>query len=282
MVSTLAADLGHTMIFPALVSGGVLHVVSHECASDVDALAAYFEREQIDCLKIVPSHLESLLTAVRSEQDLPRQRLILGGEVSRLGLVERIRAWAPSCQVFNHYGPTETTVGVLTCEVKNNGFDTRTPTLPLGRPIANTQVYVLDAHLQPVPVGVAGELYIGGEGIARGYFNQPKLTAERFIPDPFSGMPGTRLYRTGDRGRHLPVGNIEFLGRADRQVKVRGYRIEPGEIESVLASHPGVRQCVVVLCEDDAADKRMVAYVVEIGKQKLSIADLISNDLLFL
>jgi acyl carrier protein len=134
-------------------------------------------------------------------------------------------------------------------------------TIPIGRPIANTRIYLLDKYLQPVPMGVVGELHIGNDGLAQGYLNQPELTAEKFVPNPFSDEPGARLYKTGDLARYLPDGNIEFLGRIDNQVKIRGYRIELGEVEAVLSQHPGVLEAVVV-ARDDALDKRLVAYVV--------------------
>jgi amino acid adenylation domain-containing protein len=261
-VSTLAADLGNTMVFAALCTGGCLHVLSQERVADSKAMADYFKCHPIDCLKIVPSHLAALQTSPDSQSILPRRLLVLGGEVSRSDWVERLQAMAPGCAILNHYGPTETTVGVLTYRVEEHRHAPITSTLPLGRPLANVQIYLLDQHLQPVPIGVQGELYIGGASVARCYFNRPGLTAERFIPNPFSNLPGVRIYKTGDLARHLPDGNLEFLGRLDNQVKIRGYRIEPGEIETTLVRHPAIQQAVVLAPEDTPGDKRLVAYCV--------------------
>lgn len=261
-LSTLAADLGNTMIFPALCTGGCVVVVPYDLASNPGRLAAYFERHPIDCLKIVPSHLSALLCSSRAKQVLPQELLILGGEAASQALIDRLKTLSSDCRILNHYGPTEATVGVLTCPVSLSDVSAQTTHLPLGWPIANTQVYVLDAYLQPVPVRVAGELYIGGAGLARGYLNQPSLNAERFIPNPFAGRGGARLYRTGDRARYLFNGNVEFLGRMDRQVKIRGFRIELQEIEAVLAEHPEVQQAIVHLPEESGPQQRLVAYIV--------------------
>lgn len=260
-VSTFAADLGNTVIFPALCSGGCLHIISQERATDPQAIAAYFQQHSIDCLKIVPSHLQALLSASNAAQILPKKRLILGGEPLMWNLIETIKKYNPDCSIFNHYGPTETTVGVLTYQVRMQG-DRISQTVPLGRPLPNTQIYLLDSHLQPVPVGVAGELYIAGAGLARGYLNQPELTAEKFICKSLTQEPETRLYKTGDLARYLPDGNIEFIGRVDHQVKLRGFRIELGEIEAVLGQHPAVQKTVVMVREDVPGNKRLVAYVV--------------------
>ncbi len=275
-VSTFAADLGYTMIFPALC-GGTLHVITEDKLVNPDALAEYFELHKIDCLKVVPSHLEALLMARHPEQVLPRLRLILGGEVAQPGLLARLGELEAACEVFNHYGPTEATVGSLTFHVPKERLQVpaaEAAALPLGRPIANTRVYVLDAHGQPVPPGIYGELYVGGKGVARGYHNQPELTAERFVPDPFSGEPGARLYRTGDVGRHLPNGEIEFAGRTDNQVKIAGQRIEPGEIEVALGEHPAVRTAIVVTRDHLPGERGLVAYVVTQLETPVSISGL--------
>ncbi|MFY0528921.1 amino acid adenylation domain-containing protein [Archangium gephyra] len=258
-VSTLAADLGHTSLFPSLCLGGTLLLVSREHASDPSALAGWFERHAVDCLKIVPSHLGALLASDAAARVLPRQRLILGGESTDPALIARVRELAPDCEIHNHYGPTETTVGVLTCHLtRGRTFES----VPLGRPLTNVEVYVLDARMRPVPVGVPGELYIGGASVARGYLGRPDLTAERFIPSPFGSEPGGRLYRTGDRVRWLPEGVLEFLGRFDDQLKIRGFRIEPGEVEATLAHHPAVREAVVLARGSTSGDRRLVAYAV--------------------
>jgi amino acid adenylation domain-containing protein len=263
VVSTLAADLGHTCVFPALATGGCLHLVSRECAADPAAFAAYCRRHPIDCLKIVPSHLAELEAAV-GETVLPRLRLILGGEACDRGFAERLHAMVPAgCVVFNHYGPTETTVGA-TAGVLDGPDRSAGTTVPLGRPLADTRAYVLGLDLRPVPIGVHGELLLGGDHVVRGYVGSPGLTAERFIPDPF-GICGERLYRTGDRARILPDGRLEFLGRMDRQVKIRGFRIEPQEIEAALLTHPEIRAAVVEVREDGRGERRLMAWVVRTG-----------------
>ncbi len=265
-VSTFAADLGNTVIFPSLCTGGCLHIISQECATNPTALADYCHHHPIDCLKIVPSHLAALLTGSHPEQILPRQCLVLGGEVATWELIEQIRQHA-NCRIINHYGPTETTIGVLTYPVED--YNPKSATVPLGRPLPNTQIYLLNQHLQPVPLGVPGELYIGGDNLARGYLNQPELTEEKFIPNPFNKSKvksqkskANRLYKTGDLARYLPDGTIEFLGRIDHQVKIRGFRIELGEIEAVLSEYPSVQQVVVIARDDMPGGKRLVAYII--------------------
>ncbi|MFM6517245.1 MAG: non-ribosomal peptide synthetase, partial [Microcystis panniformis] len=235
--------------------------------TDSNAFLEYCQQHPFDYLKIVPSHLAALLSAAQPETKLPWQKLILGGEPTTWNLAEKVLIHAPQCQIFNHYGPTEATVGVLTFAMDSQSIsqsqrDSSTQNVPLGRPLANTQIYLLDQNLQPVPIGVQGELYIGGASLARGYLNRPELTNEKFIPHPFHQETENRLYKTGDLARYLPDGNIEYLGRIDNQVKIRGFRIELGEIEAVLSQHNYVEITCVIAREDSPGIKRLVAYIV--------------------
>jgi amino acid adenylation domain-containing protein len=262
-VSTLGADLGNTCIYPSLISGGTLHIIGYEMATDPRRFADYTSKHPVDVLKIVPSHLQALLQSDEAQKLLPRKYLVTGGETLTPKLIEKIASLNPACEVINHYGPTETTVGSLTLKLKEYDWKKAGLTsIPIGRPIANTQAYVLDQNLAPVPIGVIGELYIAGEGVTAGYLNQPEKTAERFLRNPFSTDANAKMYRTGDLARCGEDGAIEFLGRGDDQVKVRGFRIELGEIESVLAKHSAVKQVVVLAREDERGDKRLLAYVV--------------------
>ncbi|MCU7245972.1 MAG: amino acid adenylation domain-containing protein [Microcystis aeruginosa WS75] len=267
LVSTFAADLGNTVIFPSLINGGCLHLLSEARTTDSNAFLEYCQQRPFDYLKIVPSHLAALLSAAQLETRLPWQKLILGGETTTWNLVEKVIIHAPQCKIFNHYGPTEATVGVLTFAVDSQSIsqhqrDSSTQNVPLGRPLGNTQIYLLDQNLQPVPIGVQGELYIGGASLARGYLNHLELTSEKFIPHPFHQTTESRLYKTGDLARYLPDGNIEYLGRIDNQVKIRGFRIELGEIEAVLSQHNYVETTCVTAREDSPGIKRLVAYIV--------------------
>jgi amino acid adenylation domain-containing protein len=264
-VSTLGADLGNTSIYPALISGGTLHVIPYEMSTDPQRFAAYLAEHPMDVLKIVPSHLQALLHSEEARRLLPRKYLIFGGETLTPRLLEKVEALNPACEILNHYGPTETTVGSLTLQLnKYDWKSARLASIPIGKPIANTQVYILDQNLEPVPIGVTGELYIAGAGVSAGYLGQPEKTAERFVGNPFAADADSsaRMYRTGDLARYGEDGNLEFLGRIDDQVKVRGFRIELGEIEAALARHSAVKQAVVVVREDEKGDKRLLAYVV--------------------
>ena len=262
LVSTVAADLGNTVLFPSLATGGCLHVISEERAESGSLLGDYFARERIDVLKIVPSHFSALQTGGKPEQLMPRQRLILGGEASRPEWLGQLRALRPECEIFNHYGPTETTVGVLTYHV-DGPPPASASTVPLGRPLPNNFVRIVDGDGAIVPIGDAGELCVSGAGVGRGYLNRPEQTAEKFILDPHPAHGSwSRIYRTGDRARYLPDGNVEFLGRIDDQIKLHGNRIEPAEIERALRETPGVREAIVVPRPNDAGALRLVAYLV--------------------
>ena len=262
IVSTFAADLGHTMTFPSLCLGGALHIISQTLARDSASLFTYFERHPIDNLKIVPSHLDALISAADLSYALPRKRLILGGEATSKALLEKVRNLAPGCEVYNHYGPTETTVGVVT-----HHLTVFSDVVPLGRPIPNTEAYVLDNRQRLAPVGMVGELYIGGAGVSRGYLNHPELTAGKFVPNPFGAEPGARMYRTGDLACHRPDGLIDFRGRADNQVKFHGFRVELDEITRALVQHPQVRNGIVTVRPDRNGNDLIVAYYV--SRQKL-------------
>jgi amino acid adenylation domain-containing protein len=259
--SSLGFDLTVTSLFAPLVSGrGVVLVPDGEGAENLRSVLE--AGGGFSLIKITPAHLALLAELVPpSEAARQTRALVIGGEALLGEALQFWREHAPETRVVNEYGPTETVVGCCVYEVAAGRAPSR-GAVPIGRPIANTQLYLLDANLRPVPEGVWGELHIGGAGLARGYTNQPALTAERFVPNPFAQEPGARLYRTGDVVRYLPDGNIEYLGRRDEQVKLRGYRIELGEIESALARHPAVGEAAVVLREDAPGDKRLVAYVV--------------------
>jgi amino acid adenylation domain-containing protein len=258
-VSAVSTDLGNTAIFPALAGGGCLHLIATDVASDGAAFSEYLADRPLDVLKITPSHLASLLDAAAGPI-APRRWLILGGEALSWELAQRVLV-PGGPRVVNHYGPTEATIGCCTYELELDQCRPAAATVPIGRSISNASAYVLDPLMQPVPVGVAGELYIGGEGVARGYVNQPEQTAEVFVPDPFSEDPQARLYRTGDLARRLPDAGLEFLGRADQQVKIRGYRVEPAEVQAVLMREPSVSQAAV-LAVGEGESRRLAAYVV--------------------
>ena len=263
LVTAISTDLGNTSVFPALCSGGTLSLISPATAADPGALAARMREQPADVIKITPSHLSALLASNDADL-LPRRLLVLGGEACSWDIVARVRELS-DCRVLNHYGPTETTIGSCTLEVEDGPGEYAPVTVPVGRPIRNTACYILDGRGRPVPVGVAGSLFISGAGVARGYVGQDELTLERFVADDFGAVDGGRMYSTGDHARWLPDGTIEFLGRADEQVKIRGFRVEPSEIESTLRKLPAVREASVVAREESSGEKRLVAYVVSDG-----------------
>jgi amino acid adenylation domain-containing protein len=252
-VTSLSFDIAALELFLPLIVGARLVVVSREVACDGTRLLAALHGSGATIMQATPSTWRLLLAAGWQGSD--QLTILCGGEALPQQLAHQLREQGAS--LWNLYGPTETTIWSTVYQVSS----TDRP-IPIGRPIANTEIYLLDQHLQLVPIGVSGELHIGGAGLARGYLNRPELTAEKFIPHPFSHEPGARLYKTGDLARYLPDGNLEFLGRIDQQVKIRGFRIEPGEVESVLGQHPAIRETVVVAREDIPGDKRLVAYVV--------------------
>ena len=255
-LAPVSFDAATFEIWGALLNGARL-VLAPSGSLDLDRIARTISRHEVDTLwltaglfrQVVETH-PHLLAGVK--------RLLAGGDVLPIATVRRVRELYPALTLINGYGPTETTT--FACTRLITGEDLDAERIPIGSPISNTRVYVLDEHLSPVPIGVAGELYISGAGLARGYLNRPDLTAERFVPCPF-GSPDERMYRTGDIARWLPDGMLDFVGRADSQVKIRGYRIEPGEIETVLAGIDGVAQAVVAPREI-AGDTRLVAYLV--------------------
>ncbi|MFC8710189.1 amino acid adenylation domain-containing protein [Streptomyces sp. NPDC057197] len=259
LLSTAAADLGYLSLFGALVSGGTLHLLERERAIDPVGLAAYFAAHPVDVVKMVPSHLELLAAHGDLAQVLPRRVLVLAGEACPPELVVRVRAARPALRLHNHYGPTETTVSVLGCEPAGTGDPGAGASVPLGTPFPGAVCYVVDRAGRPAPTGTAGELWIAGPGVARGYAGDTEATERAFVPDPVGGM--RRCYRTGDRVRVRADGLLEFLGRLDDQVKVRGYRVEPGEVAAACRALPAVREAVA-LAVGDTHRRRLVAWLV--------------------
>ncbi|MFC5474606.1 amino acid adenylation domain-containing protein, partial [Paraherbaspirillum soli] len=245
--------------FAPLLSGARLVLAKPDGQRDVAYLAELIQSQEIHTLQVVPTLLSMLLETPAFAACHSLRRVFCGGEALAASLIARFHAQLPQAQLINLYGPTEATIDA-TYWVCPPGASAAS--ISIGGPIANTRIYLLDAQGQPAPVGVAGEIYIGGAGVARGYLNRPELTAERFMHDPFSAQPGARMYRSGDLGRWRADGTIAYLGRNDFQVKLRGFRIELGEIETQLATHPAVRTAVVVAREDSPGDRRLVAYVV--------------------
>jgi len=244
-VSTLTADLVLTSVLGALVTGGTLDIVDAVTATDPSRWLAHCERHPADCLKITPSHLAALLTGPHPERGLPRQHLVLGGEPLGWPLVERVTALGGSGKIHNHYGPTETTVGCTLMEV-TPAFDRGSTVVPIGGALAGAVVTVGDADGVPLPPGVLGEVWIEGPGVARGYAGDPASTAQRFAP---GWRHGERRYRSGDRGRLRTDGTIELVGRTDDEVKIRGFRVAPSELEAVLSRAPGVLGAAVLSTE---------------------------------
>ncbi|NEP03802.1 MAG: amino acid adenylation domain-containing protein [Okeania sp. SIO4D6] len=269
--SSIGFDLTVSSLFSPLLIGQQVILLPEQ--NEIEALSQLLSSQKnLSLVKITPAHLEILNTLIPPEKASNQTRaLMIGGEALPLKTVSFWLNNAPETKIINEYGPTETVVGCCVYQVKPEESDQEI--VPIGRPIANTQLYILDSNNQPVPIAVPGELHIGGAGLARGYLNRRELTQQKFIPNPFSNEPGSRLYKTGDLARYLPDGNIEFIGRIDNQVKIRGFRIELGEIEAVLAQHSLVREVVVIAREDIPGDKRLVAYLTT-NDPKTTINDL--------
>jgi len=249
MLSTISADLGNTVLYPSLLTGATLHIFSGAALLDPEGI----DMGKMDCIKIVPSHWKSLSAA--NKDFLPRKCLIFGGEQLTPDILDRISQANGHCQVYNHYGPSETTIGKLITQLDPGHPPSP---IPLGSPFCDSSFYILDDTQRLTPMGVIGEIGISGAGLARGYLNNPLLTAEKFSPF----KKGQRIYRTGDLGRWLPDGRIEFIGRKDDQVKIRGYRVELGEIEAALRDHKDVKASMVLARTNANGEKELVAYLV--------------------
>lgn len=261
--ASLSFDASFHEIFATWCSGGTLYIISEALRHDMAGLAQHILSEGIEKLILPVVVLQQLAQEYERLKQYPtdlREVITTGEQMQITTPVIKLFAELKDCTLHNHYGPAES--HVVTAFTLDDDLNTWLTYPPIGTPIANTQIYLLDRHKQPVPVNALGELHIGGICLARGYWNRPDLTAEKFIPNPFSDEPGARLYQTGDLARYLPGGQIEFLGRIDHQVKIRGFRVELGEVETLLGQHPRVREAVVIAREDVIGDKRLVAYVV--------------------
>ncbi len=265
LVSTLAADLGNSVIFPCFLSGGCLHLISRDTALLPASFAAYLRRNLIDFVKMVPTHVEALLQGASAAEVTPRRFLILGGEACGLGLIRAIQQGGQA-RVFNHYGPTEATVGVTIHEANRAMDAAQGRFLPLGRTFPHAEAYVMDRNCRPMEQQSVGELWLGGAALARGYWRKPEETAERFTPHPLSPRAGARLYRSGDLARWDERGSLVFLGRSDQQLKIRGFRVELREIERALERHHRVTRAVVVARDrgqvnQERSETYLAAYV---------------------
>lgn len=258
--SSISFDLTITGLFGPLLAGKKVVLIPE--SERIEGLAEVLRNQPgFSLVKITPAHLE-LLSRQLSPQEVnaATNGFVIGGEALTAHAITFWQENAPHSALYNEYGPTEAVVGCCAYKVPS-GAKFAGP-VPIGQPIPNTQLYILDDHLNPTPIGIPGEIHIGGIGLARGYRKRPRLTAERFIPDPFGQRPGARIYKTGDLARRLADGNIEYLGRSDRQLKIRGYRVEPGEVESILLTHESVAEAVVIPIDDGPVGKRLVAYIV--------------------
>jgi amino acid adenylation domain-containing protein len=268
-VTTLGFDIAGLELFLPLVSGATVVIAPQDAVGDPLALAGLLQRHEVTVMQATPASWR--LLADGTDARWPGLRALCGGEALGASLAQRLLD--RGVDLVNVYGPTETTIWSSALLLEGRAGDGST--VPLGYPIANTRLRILDAHMEPVPAGAIGELWIGGEGLARGYVGAPSLTAAAFMPDPFAGpIAGARLYRTGDRVRRRSDGTIEFLGRRDQQLKIRGFRVEPAEIEAVLERHPALSQAVVVARADGDGEVTLAAYVLPVAGQMVAQADL--------
>ncbi|PMB18189.1 non-ribosomal peptide synthetase, partial [Fischerella thermalis CCMEE 5319] len=275
---SIAFDFSVWELWGALLYGGKIVVVPYWLSRSPEDFYKLLSKQQVTVLNQTPSAFSQLIQLEESlgtAKELNLRLVIFGGEALQL---ESLRPWFERHgdqfpQLVNMYGITETTVHVTYRPLTMTDLELGLGSI-IGRPIPDLQVYLLDQHRQPVPIGVKGEMYVGGAGVTRGYLNRSELTLERFIPHPFNNQPNARLYKSGDLARYLPNGDIEYLGRIDDQVKIRGFRIELGEIEVLISQHPAVRETVVILSSSQADEQRIVAYVVPQTKQTLAIAEL--------
>ncbi|PSB49859.1 non-ribosomal peptide synthetase [Cyanosarcina cf. burmensis CCALA 770] len=277
--ASISFDISVEEIFPTWISGASLILRNEEVLTSTRNLLEFIKREQITILDLPTALWHEIVHGMcefgEKVPDCVRLVVVGGEKASAVAYLHWWNLVGDRCRWINTYGPTETTVSATFYEPAAN-LETQQfiSEIPIGRPLANTQIYILDQQLQLVPIGVPGELYIGGAGVARGYFNRPELTAAKFIPNPFTNNTEDRLYKTGDLVRYLPNGNIEFLGRSDYQVKVRGFRIELAEIEALLSQHPSVQDNVVIAREDEPGNKHLLAYILPKSKQKLNTSEL--------
>jgi len=273
LFSSVAFDLTMPNLWAPLLAGQRVTVLPHDL--DLTELGATLAAQgPFSFLKLTPGHLDILTRQLSPEQAASLAGvLVVAGEALPGTLARQWAGWLGDGRLVNEYGPTETSVGACVHPVAADGT---AEVVPIGRPLPNMTMYVLDGAAQPVPTGAVGELYVGGAGVARGYANRPGLTAERFVPDPF-GTPGGRLYRTGDLVRWTTGGTVEFLGRTDHQVKIRGYRVEPGEAQAVLATYPGIRDAVVVARVEAPGDVRLAGYFVSVGGRALTSSELAAH-----
>ena len=257
--SSIAFDATVTSVFAPLLTGKRIVLLPEK--DEIEALSTVLlSNQDFSLVKITPAHLDMLQHLLQPGRLNHQVRaIVIGGESLNYRSIDTWRKYAKGTRLINEYGPTETVVGCCTYEVSDESSEEGD--VPIGRPIANTRIYILDSYMQPVPIGVPGEIYIGGAGVALGYLNRPELTRERFVFDPFTNDASRRLYKTGDLGRYLPNGDIIFQGRMDHQVKIRGYRIELAEVEAALRKHPAVIQAIVVV-KNDPPEKRLVTYLV--------------------